>query len=78
VAVKIIEPILTQEVMGSDGKVSGGGGGAYRLVKSRSLNFLPISDRALSTCCCAPRDRSKHKSRVYQLSLDQQENESRV
>ena len=40
--------------MGSDGNVSGGGGGAYRLVKSRSLNFFPIKDRALSTCCCVP------------------------
>lgn len=45
---------LTQEVMGSEGSASGGGGGAYRLVRSRSLNFFPIRDRALSTCCCVP------------------------
>ena len=44
--------------MGSDGNVSGGGGGAYRLVRSRSLNFFPIKDRALSTCCCVPEERS--------------------
>lgn len=44
--------------MGSDGNVSGGGGGAYRLVRSRSLNFFPINDRALSTCCCVPEERS--------------------
>lgn len=58
---KKTKPILTQEVMGSDGRVSGGGGGAYRLVKSRSLNFFPISDRVLSTCCCVP---SKTKFKV--------------
>lgn len=43
--------------MGSEGSVSGGGGGAYRLVRSRSLNFFPIKDRALSTCCCVPAER---------------------
>lgn len=43
--------------MGSEGSVSGGGGGAYKLVRSRSLNFLPISERALSTCCCSPEER---------------------
>ncbi len=58
------ESILTQEVMGSEGNVRGGGGGAYRLVKSRSLNFFPINDRALSTCCCAP-EGIKHKSKFY-------------
>lgn len=45
---------LTQEVMGSEGSVRGGGGGAYRLVRSRSLNLFPIKDRALSTCSCVP------------------------
>lgn len=48
------KPSLTQDVIGSDGRLSGEGGGAYRLVKSKSLNFLPINDRALSTCCCEP------------------------
>lgn len=50
--------ILTQEVIGSDGNVRGGCGGAYRLVRSRSLNFFPIKDRALSTCCCVPGEKS--------------------
>lgn len=50
---------LTHEVMGRDGNVSGGGGVAYRLLRSRSLNFFPINDRALSTCCCVPRKRSR-------------------
>ena len=45
---------LTQDVMGSEGKVRGWGGGAYRFVKSKSLNFFPINDRALSTCCWVP------------------------
>ena len=48
------EVIPTQEVMGSEGSVSGAGGGAYRLVRSRSLNFFPIKASALSTCCCVP------------------------
>ena len=45
---------LTQEVMGSEGSVSGRDGGAYRLVRSKSLNFFPIKDSALSTCCWVP------------------------
>lgn len=53
--------------MGSDGNVSGGGGGAYRLFRSRSLNFFPINNRALSTCCCVPGERS-NKVNVYHWS----------
>lgn len=66
------KPSLTQEVIGSEGRLSGDGGGAYRLVKSKSLNFLPIKDRALSTCCCAPGRIAKpdiHLTHLSQLHL---------
>lgn len=51
---------LTQDVMGSEGSESGRGGGAYRLVKSKSLNFFPIKASALSTCCWVPGSRTKY------------------
>ncbi len=50
---------LTQEVMGREGSVSGVGGGAYKLVRSKSLNFFPIKASALSTCCWVPEKQTK-------------------
>lgn len=57
---------LTQEVMGREGSVSGGGGGAYKLVRSKSLNFFPIKASALSTCCWVPKKQTKQQKHSIQ------------
>ncbi len=57
---------LTQEVMGREGSVSGVGGGAYKLVRSKSLNFFPIKASALSTCCWVPKKQTKQQKQSIQ------------
>lgn len=51
--------VLTHDVIGREGNVSGGGG-AYKLVRSKSLNFFPIKVRALSTCCWVPKNKTRN------------------